>query len=133
MKRRTFLSGLGCALPLWAASQRNGRLKIAAVELVEITGHRETETGVNRQYQVNPLYVYDDYRPPVYKDAAPETKTAAVTAIYIRIRTDAGLDGLYGPIDREAAMVVAQQLRPFVTGKDTLAGEALWDQMYRSN
>jgi L-alanine-DL-glutamate epimerase-like enolase superfamily enzyme len=44
-----------------------------------------------------------------------------------------GLVGRYGPIDPEAAVVVDQQLRPFVTGKDALATEKLWDQMYRSN
>ena len=29
--------------------------------------------------------------------------------------------------------MVQQELRPFLLGKDALAGEALWDEMYRSN
>jgi L-alanine-DL-glutamate epimerase-like enolase superfamily enzyme len=41
--------------------------------------------------------------------------------------------GLYGPIDREVAIVLTEELKPFVIGKDPLAGEKLWDQMYRSN
>ena len=45
----------------------------------------------------------------------------------------AGIEGLYGPIEKSAAIVVQQELRPFLLGKDALAGEALWDQMYRSN
>jgi L-alanine-DL-glutamate epimerase-like enolase superfamily enzyme len=40
---------------------------------------------------------------------------------------------VYGPIDTEAAIVVDQQLRRFLIGKDPLAIEALWDQMHRSN
>jgi L-rhamnonate dehydratase len=40
---------------------------------------------------------------------------------------------LYGPVDKEAAIIVDQQLKGFLMGKDPLAGEALWDQMYRSN
>ena len=40
---------------------------------------------------------------------------------------------MYGPIDKEAAIVVDEQLKPYVLGKDPLAGEAIWDQMHRSN
>src|SRR5262249_27717526 len=88
----------------------------------------------DQQYQVNPLHIYDELRPPVYRDranAAPES--AAINAIYLKIRTGEGVEGLYGPIDREAAIVVSEQLRPFLIGKDALAIEKLWDQMYRSN
>jgi L-rhamnonate dehydratase len=38
--------------------------------------------------------------------------------------------GLYGPIDREVAIVLTEELKPFLIGKDPLAGEKLWDQMY---
>src|SRR6185312_17449567 len=55
------------------------------------------------------------------------------SAIYVRIRTANGPEGLYGPIERDAAIVVQTDLRPFLIGKDALAGETLWDQMYRSN
>jgi L-alanine-DL-glutamate epimerase-like enolase superfamily enzyme len=134
--RRKFVAGLLLAPAyrgvMWGERPK-GKLKIAAVELLQLKGHRESQTGINSQHQVNPLDVYDEYRPPVYQDKAPVPKTTAMTQIYLRIRTDAGLEGLYGPIDREAAFVVQEQLRPFLLGKDPLAGEALWDQMYRSN
>ncbi len=126
------MAGCLMAPALWA-ERPQGKLKIAAVELLQLRGHRETQSGINAQYQVNPLYVYDDFRPPVYQDKTPIPKTVAMAEIYLRIRTDGGLDGLYGPIDRESAFVVHDQLRPFLMGKDPLAGEALWDQMYRSN
>ena len=134
--RREFLAGLllapGCREAL-LAERPNGKLRISAVELLQLKGHRDTQTGANSQYQVNPLHVYEELRPPIYQDKAPVRKTVGVTQTYLRIRTDAGLDGLYGPIDREVAIVVHEQLRSFLTGKDPLAGEALWDQMYRSN
>jgi L-rhamnonate dehydratase len=135
VKRRKFIGSLlasASALDL-AAERPQGKLKIAAVELIQLSGHREAETGVDAQYQVNPLYVYDDFRPPVYQDKTAQRKQVPLTQIYLRIRTEQGLDGFYGPIDREAAIVVQEQLRPFLMGKDPLAGEALWDQMYRSN
>ena len=43
------------------------------------------------------------------------------------------MEGFYGPIDKEVAIVVHEQLRPFLTGKDALAQEKLWDELYRSN
>lgn len=130
--RREFAAGWLLA-PALRAERPKGKLKISAVEVLRLQGHRETESGINAQYQVNPLHVYDEYRPPVYRDRQPVHRTVEMAQIYLRIRTDAGLDGLYGPIDREAAFVVHEQLRPFLLGKDPLAGEALWDQMYRSN
>jgi L-alanine-DL-glutamate epimerase-like enolase superfamily enzyme len=82
---------------------------------------------------VNPLDVYDELRKPVYKDSPGGTKRVSTSAIYLRIRTDGGVEGLYGPIEREPAMVVWEDLRPFLLGKDALATELVWDEMYRSN
>jgi L-alanine-DL-glutamate epimerase-like enolase superfamily enzyme len=139
IQRRQFITGVAGSLaaavmPLraWGA-QPNGRLKIADLELIQLRGHRETEAGVNNQHQVNPLDIYDNLRPKVYRDAPAGKKKVSMNQIYLRIRTDGGLDGLYGPVDREAAIVIQEQLRSFLIGKDPLAGEALWDQMYRSN
>ena len=140
MYRRQFLSGLGAtvAAPVLHAFQSPrdsaGKLRIAAVEVWKVEGSRQAATGVNQQYQVNPLHVYDELRPEPYRDSeAPGTRKAAVSALYLKIRTDQGLEGLYGPVDREAAIVVLEQLSSFLLGRDPLAGEALWDQMYRAN
>lgn len=128
--RRVFLGGLAAA-PLLAQTKQ---LPIAAVEVIQVTGRREQTRGVDQQPQVNPLDVYDELRPQQYKDdAAPRRVTGPVTAYYLRIAADGGPDGLYGPIDKEAAIVVQQQLGSFLKGKDALAQEKLWDQMYRSN
>jgi L-rhamnonate dehydratase len=114
-------------------SDCNGPLKIADLELIELQGSYQTEAGINGQQQVNPLDIYDALRPAPYQDKPAGNKQVTTKAIYLRIRTTAGLDGLYGPIERDAAIVVREDLRPFLIGKDALAGEALWDEMYRSN
>jgi L-alanine-DL-glutamate epimerase-like enolase superfamily enzyme len=130
ISRRCFLA----ALPAAAAFAQTKPLKIAAVEIWEMRGHRETVRGIDQQVQVNPLDVYDELRPAPYHDAAnPTTASAAVSALYLKIVADGGLEALYGPIDKEVAIVVDEQLRPFLIGKDALAQEKLWDQMYRSN
>lgn len=146
--RRAFLSGMlatACVPSALAAAQiaqpepasrpdrESSQLNIADLELVQLSGHHETEAGVNNQYQVNQLDVYDDHRRPEYHDQDKGKKQVALREIYLRIRTKQGLDGLYGPIDEEAAIVVRRQLRPFLLGKDALAGETLWGESYRSD
>ncbi|MBS0489466.1 MAG: mandelate racemase [Proteobacteria bacterium] len=137
MRRRSLLGLAGAAaFPLEAAEERgrpSGRLTISDLEIWRLEGQRDAETGVNHQHQVNPLHVYDDLRPKPYADGATGSRRQGVSALYLKVRTAEGLDGLYGPIDKEAAIVVDQQLKAFLKGKDALAGETLWDQMHRSN
>lgn len=140
MLRRHFLAALCGAPPLWnslpafSQGRPNGRPKITGVEVWRFEGRREAVAGMHRQHQVNPLHIYPEHRPTPYREP-PQGKPTAVpiSALYLKIRTDAGLEGIYGPVDEEAAVVVDRQLRGFLTGKDPLAGETLWDKMHRSN
>jgi L-rhamnonate dehydratase len=145
MKRRHFLLGSAAsafaatgaralgAQSVPSASHADGPLKIESVELIELHGSYTEEAGVDRQVQVNPLDVYDELRPAPYANKPSGSKQVHASAVYLRIRTSGGIEGLYGPIEKSAAIVVQQNLRPFLLGKDALAGEALWDQMYRSD
>jgi L-rhamnonate dehydratase len=130
LSRRRFLA----ALPACAAMAQVKPLKIAAVEIWQVRGPIDSMRGVDQQYQANPLFIYDDLRPKPYRDAPSGTPVKGrASALYLKIRTDAGAEGFYGPIDKEVAIVVDEQLRPFLMGKDALAQETMWDQMYRSN
>jgi L-alanine-DL-glutamate epimerase-like enolase superfamily enzyme len=129
LSRRHFLA----TIPAATAFAETRPLKISAVEVWELRGHHQTPRGVDQQFQVNPLHIYDELRPAPYRDREPTTANAPVSALYLKIKTADGPEGLYGPIDKEVAVVVDQQLRTFLMGKDALAGEKLWDQMYRSN
>ena len=149
VSRRRFLSGVtatsafaGSALATGVASgavrcpdrpDALVSLKIDALELLELHGHITEEAGVDHQWQVNPLDVYDELRRAPYSDKPAGKRDVGYEAIYLRIRTGAGLEGLYGPIEREAAAIVLEDLQHFLIGKDALAGDVLWDQMYRSN
>lgn len=107
-------------------------LKITAVEIWKLEGKRQAEAGVNRQHQIQPIHLYEDRRPAEYRDNPQGTATANVSAYYLKIIAG-DVSGIYGPVDKEAVIVVDQQLRNFLIGKDALAGETLWDQMYRMN
>lgn len=129
--RRAFLSTLG-ALPLLAAPAKE--LKITAVELWRLQGRRQSTPGVDQQHQAQMLHWYDEHRPKPYSDNPnPQPRETGVSAIYLRIGTDAGAEGWYGPIDSEVAPVIERQLKGFIMGKDALAVESLWDRMYRWN
>jgi L-alanine-DL-glutamate epimerase-like enolase superfamily enzyme len=139
MRRRDFfvstaaatLSPAGIA---FAQQPGGGKLKISAIEFWRMEGRREAVAGINRQHQVNPIHMYEEQRPRPYHEEGPGKRaTVSTSALYLKIKTDAGLEGIYGPIDSEAAVVVDRQLRSFLIGKDPLAGETLWDQMHRMN
>jgi L-rhamnonate dehydratase len=134
MSHRLTRRQLLATLPAFTALAQSRPLKIAAVEIWQVHGHIDALRGVDQQFQVNPLHIYDEFRPKPYHDAAnPAPAKTPAGALYLKIRTDPGVEGFYGPIDKEVAIVVDEQLRPFLMGKDALAQETLWDQMYRSN
>lgn len=130
MQRRSFLKTLA-SLPAFADPPAPHR--ITSVELFRLHGRRTVTPGVDAQYQVQPLHVYPQFRPKPYRDDPQPPREAPLSAIYLSIGTDRGSQGLYGPIDREAAILVETQLKNFVLGKDAMAVETVWDLLYRSN
>lgn len=128
--RRSFLKTLA-SLPVFAAPPAPHR--ITAVELFRLHGRRTVTPGIEGQYQVQPLHIYPEFRPQPYREQPQPPREAPVSAIYLSIRTDRGGEGLYGPIDQEAAVVIETQLKNLVLGRDAFAAELVWDVLYRSN
>jgi len=54
-------------------------------------------------------------------------------AYYIKIFTDDGLEGLYGPIDNEAVLMVNAIFKKQLIGQDPLAIEDFWQRVYTNN
>jgi L-alanine-DL-glutamate epimerase-like enolase superfamily enzyme len=54
-------------------------------------------------------------------------------ALYLKILTDSGIFGLYGPIDNEAGLFVERFFKRPLIGQDPLAQEAYWDRMFRAD
>lgn len=142
--RRQFLSRLSQAsvlaylpqptLSLFAEHQDNNDTLIEEVEIVKVSGPYSSMRGVNGQYQVQPVHIYPDLRPAPYRDQPNPTESeGTISHHYLRIRTRGGIDGLYGYLDPETINPILQQFRAFMIGKDALAVETLWDQLYRRN
>lgn len=54
-------------------------------------------------------------------------------SLYLKLETNAGTNGLYGPIDEEAAVFVDRFFVRRLVGQDALATEAFWDRMFRAS
>ena len=64
MRRRSALGLLG-AMPLLG---RPARVTIQDLEIWKVEGHRETLSGADRQFQVQPNHIYEELRPKPYHD-----------------------------------------------------------------
>ena len=139
LKRTPALAALALLPPsdlqeaLLSAAMRRAAPKITSVTLWRLEGKRPT-TGQAWQGQVQPLHLYPEHRPGPYRPAPnPEPGEASYGAYYLHIGTDEGVEGVYGPVDAEAAVVVDRQLKGFLLGQNALAGELAWDKLYRLN
>src|SRR3569833_3818163 len=102
VSRRRFLRGVTVTGALAGSSMATGlaaaevrcpdrpdamaALKIDAVELLELHGHYTVEAGVDHQWLVNPLDVYEEFRRAPFRDKPDGKRDVAYEAIYIRIR-----------------------------------------------
>lgn len=103
-------------------------MKIDAVRAFKVTGPAELPDIEERTSQQ--LDVYPEYQRggrSAHQPGAPLSQT------YVEIGTDEGLTGLFGPLFDETAYIVLKKLRPWLLGQDPLAGERLWDILYRQD
>ncbi len=126
MRRRSFLAGAvaSSALPLVTqdvAAQTGGAdLEITGVELWRITGDAKQ---------------YDDYLEEEYPKLGL-VKTSTVTEppvrVYLKIKTNAGVEGLNGPFEQRVineVLNISRTNRRSVLGMDPLAIETIWESM----
>jgi L-rhamnonate dehydratase len=61
------------------------------------------------------------------------TGKSGFSALYISIGIENGIEGIYGPIDSDAALVADRLLKEKVLGQDALAHEAIWNRLFGSD
>jgi L-rhamnonate dehydratase len=107
-------------------------MKITAVRCIEYTGTMDDPDVFWEERLIRPIDVY-----PQFRAQGPEVLPRAgegayrMTSRFVHIETDHGPAGIGGPVTTEQAFVIRRQLRPLLLDEDPLAGERLWDVMYR--
>jgi len=109
-------------------------MKIADVVVLRVTGTQSGPVFPPGSRQARPLDAYEEFNAdaPLRRDDSRRGDAPRKgSALYVEVQTDAGVAGLFGPIQRAQAFVILDSLRPFLIGRDPLATEALLDQMLR--
>ena len=135
MNRRHFINSVAAAafLPGYLFAQKSS-LKITDVEIWRFTGKRRVEPGGRWQSNCQPIHIYPEHRPAPLEAQEPGAGGEwNYGANYLFIKTDDDIQGVYGPVDNEACVVVDRQLKSFVIDQDPLAIDMLWDKMFRLN
>jgi L-alanine-DL-glutamate epimerase-like enolase superfamily enzyme len=102
-------------------------MKITDVSLFKLIGQWPGLTYPPGDRQAKQIDIYPEFN--VWTEAGSGPRR--LEAIYVEIKTDARISGLFGPIQDTQAFVIQQSLRPFLIGRDPLATETLLDQMLR--
>lgn len=108
-------------------------MRIDKVEIVSLFGEERPPVLGHPQPQGNPIHLYTEDREKRRYPSLRSPKSGCFEATYLRLKTDDGLTGCYGPIDGPAAVVIHTQLRDFLIGAEVLAGELQWDRLHRSD
>lgn len=110
MERRKFLSGIGALSALGLTAP-----------LKEMTSQELSPQKKRAQMIVKDVQILE------------LTGNNKSKANYIKVITDIGLEGLYGPIDNEAVLMINSLFKKQLIGQDPLAIEDFWQHIYTNN
>ncbi len=100
-------------------------MKITDIALFVLCAAWDEPAG--RERVALPLDLYPDVAHP----APPNLRKSELHFVYVEVRTDDDVSGIFGPIDPRQAFLIDTQLRPLLLGRDPLATELLFDLMLR--
>jgi len=108
-------------------------MKITDVALVQVAGEFPGAEPRAEERIVNPLDIYPEFRAATQGSAEAPTGTVRHTDVFLEVRTDEGVTGLFGPVDGPHAAILRREMRAFLLGRDPLAIEEIWDLLLRRN
>ena len=106
-------------------------MRITEITLTEYEGVLETENTFWEERLVRPIDIYPEHRSEgAGYTAQVEPGKYQIRAVFLEVLTDDGVSGLSGPFGRDVAAQITG-FRSLLIGKDPLAHELIWDQLYR--
>jgi len=110
-------------------------MKITSLKIINHTIHH-TPTHTHGDRVVGPLDIYEEYNLLQSSEKgmpmAVERNGDELTGAFLVITTDEGVEGIHGPINYRAQLLVAVEgLAPHIIGRDPLETRLIWDIMSR--
>ncbi|MBS7648443.1 MAG: enolase C-terminal domain-like protein [candidate division WOR-3 bacterium] len=104
-------------------------MKIVDLEILKLRGEPPVPEGFWEERLVRPIDLYERFR-----DEGPWTtgEENPFEQLFLRVLTDEGSEGIYGPISSNIADIIMSDLKPLISGEDPFGIEKIWDIMYRS-
>jgi L-rhamnonate dehydratase len=107
---------------------KEATMLISEVHCFQVSGRTELPSNEERQSQM--LDIYPEYGA---RGVSARSANGTIKATYVEIVTDEGVSGIFGPIFEEQVPLIRARLAPYLIGQDPLAGEYLWDVLYRQD
>jgi L-alanine-DL-glutamate epimerase-like enolase superfamily enzyme len=108
-------------------------MKIIDLVLLEVSGEFEAEVGGDSERMSVPLSIYPEFGESREAPARRAAGRVRHQDVYLEVRTDEGVTGLFGPVDGGHAIILRREFREFLVGRDPLAIEKIWDLLLRRN
>jgi len=109
-------------------------VKISDLVLIEVSGEFPADEVQAVEAGSRPLDIYAEFgRPGPRRPAHKPGERLRHTDVYLEIRTDEGVTGLFGPVDGGHAIILRREMRESLIGRDPLAIEKIWDLLLRRN
>jgi len=108
-------------------------MKIADIALIAVTGEFPPDPPTDGEHMSVPLDIYPEPAGPRRAQAAKPTDAVRHSDVYLEVRTDADVTGVFGPVDGGHAIILRREMRDFLIGRDALAIEKVWDLLLRRN
>ncbi len=106
-------------------------MKITDLRFERVKGRWHYEEPLGEERLVRPVDIYPEFRnqgaSPMAQGDGPDYE---VEAIYLHIDTDAGVSGMFGPIQGNLVPLI-NNLKSIVVGEHPHAVARIWDKMYR--
>ena len=107
-------------------------MKITSLKIRQLNGTMEHPDPFWEERLIRPVDIY-----PAFREQGADYTTSLgdgkyrMQSNFLEINTDEGITGLTGPFSDLEAFIIDTRYRGLLEGADPLAGELLWDQMYR--
>src|SRR5574340_200942 len=93
-------------------------MKITDLALIEVAGEFAVEAQQSEERRVDPLDLYPEFGEAEWRPSRRRPgERVEHRDVYLEVRTDEGVTGVFGPVDGAHAMLLRRELREFVIGR----------------